>query len=256
MERNPLVSVIMPAYNAELYIQEAIRSALQQTHQNIELLVIDDGSTDGTCRIVEEFAQSDKRVFLYRNEQNAGVAASRNRGFSLARGDYIALLDSDDRWYPDKIDKQLQRAESSQADLIYTSYALISEDGQEMLGVYRVPEQTNFKQMLGNNVIGCSTVMLSRRIVEQYRFSTDYHHEDYALWLEMICKGYAVRGIGELLVDYRVRASSRAGNKRKSALSRWRIYRDLLRLPLLPSVKYMAIYAVGGFWKYYKRCWL
>ena len=112
----PLVSVIMPAYNAEKYIEEAIRSVLSQTYTNWKLLILDDGSTDRTAELAERFANADTRIRLLRNPQNMGVARTRNRGFDMANGDWAALLDSDDVWHSDKLEKQLAAAERSGAD--------------------------------------------------------------------------------------------------------------------------------------------
>ena len=108
----PLVSVIMPAYNAEKYIEEAVSSVLSQTYKNWELLILDDCSSDCTAEIAEYFASLDTRIRLLRNPQNMGVAKTRNRGFDIAKGEWIALLDSDDVWHSDKLEKRwLMKAE-------------------------------------------------------------------------------------------------------------------------------------------------
>lgn len=125
----PLVSVIMPAYNAEKYIEEAVSSVLSQTYKNWELLILDDCSSDCTAEIAEYFASLDTRIRLLRNPQNMGVAKTRNRGFDIAKGEWIALLDSDDVWHSDKLEKQLAVAGRAGADIIYCSYALVNESG-------------------------------------------------------------------------------------------------------------------------------
>lgn len=119
------MSVIMPAYNAEKYIEEAISSVVSQTHENWELLILDDCSTDRTVEIAERFAGLDARIRLLRNPQNMGVAKTRNRGLDLAQGEWIALLDSDDVWHRDKLEKQLALAAQAGAELVYTSYELL-----------------------------------------------------------------------------------------------------------------------------------
>lgn len=124
--RQPLVSVIMPAYNAEKYIGEAIASVCAQTYENWELLILDDGSADRTAEIAQAYAQRDARIRVLRNPQNMGVARTRNRGFDLAQGEWIALLDSDDRWHVQKLEKQLALAVHSGSRLLYTSYALFA----------------------------------------------------------------------------------------------------------------------------------
>ena len=185
----PLVSVIMPAYNAEKYIEEAIRSVLSQTYTNWKLLILDDGSTDRTAELAERFANADTRIRLLRNPQNMGVARTRNRGFDMANGDWAALLDSDDVWHSDKLEKQLAAAERSGADMIYCSYSMMDADGRR-ISDFIVPERTSYAAMLEESVLSCSTVLLSRSIYSEYRFSTNYYHEDYALWLRLLRLGF------------------------------------------------------------------
>lgn len=246
----PRVSVVMPAYNCEKYIGEAIGSVLNQTMRDWELIVIDDCSKDGTCRIVEELAAKDSRIRLVRNEKNLGPAGSRNKGLDLAAGQYIALLDSDDLWRSEKLEKQLQLAEEKNADFIYCSYAIMDENGKKRSEDYVVPLETDLKAMLATNVVGCSTVMLSAEILRDRRFSSEFYHEDYALWLKILQQIDKAWGIVEVQVDYRVQANSRAGNKLRSARHRWEIYRNLLHLSLPKSVYYMSRYALAGFRKY------
>ncbi len=247
-----LVTVIMPAYNAEKYISEAIASVLAQDYTELELIVIDDGSSDATCRIVREFAERDRRVRLEVNETNSGVAVSRNRGMDMARGEFIALLDSDDAWYPEKLSKQIAALREQGADLACTSYELMNEAGRRDGRLHSVTEKIEFDDMLANNLIGCSTVMMTGRCVE-YRFTTDYFHEDYALWLQMLSDGCVAVGVTDTLVSYRVMAGSKAGNKVKSALHRWQIYRGYLGFPFGKSLGYLTRYATAGLNKYYLR---
>ncbi len=248
-----MVSVVMPAYNCAQYVAEAIRSVLGQTHRNLELIVIDDCSSDDTFSILQGFASQDARVRPFRNERNLGVAATRNRGISLAAGEYVALLDSDDRWHPEKLDLQLRCAQATGAELIYTSYALMDASGDTPYPAQIVPGSVDVKQLLRNNVIGCSTVMLRRALFDRYQFPAEYYHEDYALWLQLLQDGHKAAGLPEVLVDYRVTSGSKAGNKWKSAAHRWRIYRDFMHLSLLASAKYSLLYAAAGIKKYRKR---
>ena len=113
-DKSPLVSIIMPAYNSEVYLESAICSILGQTYQNWELFILDDGSSDLTLKIAEEYCRIDNRVKLIKNACNLGVAETRNRGLDLCQGDYIAFLDSDDRWYPNKLVVQIQHMQESQ----------------------------------------------------------------------------------------------------------------------------------------------
>lgn len=248
----PLISIVMPAYNAERFVEQAVRSVMQQTVTEWELLVLDDGSKDGTKQILQRLAQEDDRIRFLPNAHNMGVAKTRNRGFDLCRGQYIALLDSDDLWHPDKLEKQLALLQQEDADLVYTSYAIIDSGNQKTRADYLVPESVSFDQLLKENVIGCSTVLFSAEILEKYRFSTDFFHEDLALWLCILRDGYRAVGCREVLTDWRYLENSRSFDKRKSAGNRWRIYRHYLKLPFGKSAVCFASYALRGMKKYAK----
>lgn len=250
MKNAPRISVIMPAYNMERYIEEAIRSVMTQTVSDWELLVLDDCSGDATCAIVEALAAEDERIRLIRMETNSGVAAVRNRGFELCRGDFVALLDSDDLWCPEKLETQLRRMEQTGADISYCSYGVIDAEGSKAKNDYIVPEQTDFEAMLRENVIGCSTVLLRRSIVEKYRFATSFFHEDYVLWLRLLQDGYTAAGCSEVLVKWRYFNTSRSFNKIQSAKNRWKIYRQYLNLPFGKSVRVLCDYMMAGIRKY------
>lgn len=244
------VSVIMPAYNAEAYIEEAIRSVMAQTYDRWRLLVLDDGSTDGTVERVQQLARQDSRVMLIQNEENCGAARTRNRGMELCHEGYVAFLDSDDVWHPDKLAMQVQKAEHEQAGLVYTAYAIVDADGRPCKKPYTVPERIDLKDLLRENVIGCSTVLLSAEVARKYRFVTDFYHEDYCLWLDILLDGYTAVGCTEILTDWRLIMNSRSFNKKKAARNRWRIYRHHLHFSVGKSVRYFLSYAWHGVMKY------
>lgn len=246
----PLVSVIMPAYNADRFIAEAIRSVMAQTYTNWELLIIDDCSKDDTCLIAQKFAEADPRITLIKNEKNQGVARTRNRGFDLCKGDFVALLDSDDIWHADKLEKQLAKLQMTHAAFAYSSYAIVDLQGKKTKADYLVPEEVSFRDLLKENVIGCSAVVLRADVLQKHRFIPDFFHEDYVLWLQLLREGYKAVGCGEVLLDWRYVENSRSFNKRKAAQNRWRIYRKYLRLPLLKSVWAFGHYAVRSLRKY------
>lgn len=250
MDCNPCVTVLMPAYNAEGYIEQAIQSVIDQTFTDWELLVIDDCSTDGTAGIVGRMAGQDSRIRLLRNPENMGVAQTRNRGLDLSRGRYVALLDSDDLWYPEKLSKQVALAAATGAGIVYCSYALIDETGKKICDDFIVPQRTDFSSTLVTSVISCSTALLDRQALGQRRFPVGFYHEDYAFWLTLLRDGITAAGNTEVLGAYRLLSGSRASNKLRSAVNRWRIYRKHLKLPLAQSLRCWAGYAMGGLRKY------
>lgn len=250
LEASPLVSVIMPAYNAQGFIEEAIRSVQAQTVTDWELLVLDDGSSDATVEIVSALAQEDPRIRFLKNEQNMGTARTRNRALELSRGRYLAFLDCDDLWRQDKLERQLEKMQQTGAALCYTSYAVVDENGKKAKADYLVPEQVDFQGLLRENVIGCSTVVLDSQQLGPVRFETDYYHEDYILWLNLLSGGCTVCGCGECLTQWRLLSTSRSYNKRRSACNRWRIYRNYLKLPFMQSLRMFAAYAAASLRKY------
>lgn len=250
MKNPPLVTVIMPAYNAELYLEEAVQSVLDQTFTDWELLILEDCATDGTYALAEKLAARDDRITLLKNAQNMGVARTRNRGFDLARGKYVALLDSDDVWHLDKLERQLARMEETGADFSYTSYAIVDGEGKKTKADFLVPGEVTYRDQLTRNAIGCSTVMLKASLLKTYRFVTDFYHEDYVLWIQLLKDGYRAAGCEEVLVDWRFIENSRSFNKVKAAKNRWRIYRDYLKMPLHQRICAFAVYAVTSIIKY------
>lgn len=249
-ESTPLVSVIMPAYNAEKYIEQAIRSVQKQTVRSWELIVVDDRSTDKTAEQIRRLAAEDMRIIPVYSETNHGAAESRNIALRQCRGEFVALLDADDVWHPQKLERELERARETDADLVYSSYAMIDEQGTRCFSDFIVEESTDLQSMLNCNTIGCSTVLMKAKVLEKRPFVTDFYHEDYVMWLSLLQAGCKAVGVRDILVDYRVARGSRSFNKLKSARNRWRVYRDYLKLPLIPSVKAMAGYAINGLKKY------
>jgi len=247
------VSVVMPAYNAEAYIEAAIRSVMNQTFENWELIVIDDGSRDATVDIVRRLTQEDARITLLQNEKNMGVSKTRNRGMDLAEDNYVAFLDSDDIWHPEKLESQLARMKQTGADFSYCSYAIVNVDGVKVKADYCVPEKITFHDLLKENVIGCSTVMLAPHVAKQYRFGSAFYHEDYVMWTQLLKDGYRACGNTEVLVDWRFIENSRSYDKRKAAMNRWRIYRKYLNLSLSQSIRAFSGYAFAGLRKYFGR---
>ncbi len=231
---NGLCSVIMPAYNAERYIREAIESVLVQSYPNFELLIIDDNSSDGTKNIVYEYTTKDKRIFAYFNKKNCGCAASRNIGLSLCRGEYVAFIDSDDIWLPQKLEKQIIFLTSHEQSMVYTAYEIINSDGR-VVKTRSIKEKLLFNNILQENIIIFSTTCFRQQAIKDLVFKQEWFHEDYVYLLDYLSKNAIVYGLNEVCAQYRVHPGGRSFNKVKAAKFRWRIYRDFFFFFLLKT---------------------
>ena len=173
-----LISVIMPAYNAEKTIRQAIESVMAQSFRQWELIVINDRSKDDTRQRVLERAEQDTRIRYMENDGNLGVAKTRNLGVSMARGEWIAFLDSDDAWEREKLERQVQLAERTDARLIFTGSAFMDQDGERLDYRMEVPEEVGFRGLLKQNVISCSSVLAEKALMVRYPMMPGDMHED------------------------------------------------------------------------------
>lgn len=249
------ISVIVPLYNGEKTIEQTLQSVIDQTYTHWDLLVIDDASSDRGPERVKAMAQKDKRIRLICLKKNGGVAQARNKGIGLATGRYLAFLDADDWWQPEKLERQLARLKDSQAGLCYTAYWRVPDQGKSKR--VHVPESLDRKRLLRGNRIACSTVLLDRDQTGPFEMP-DIRHEDYATWLDIANKGIAMVGLNEALTDYRVYQGSLSGNKWQSALWTWQIYRNHCRLSLSKSLIaffYYMIQAIHKRGKYDQKRW-
>ncbi|WP_096203109.1 glycosyltransferase family 2 protein [Bacillus sp. FJAT-45350] len=251
IQKSVLVTVIMPAYNSEKYIEESIESVLLQTYSNIELIVLDDGSTDNTIKIIEKLSSKDQRINLYKNERNLGVSETRNKGISMAKGEWIAFLDSDDIWEKTKLEKQMMYAEASNAEFLYTAVTYINEEGRAYSGQFKVPPKVSYKQLLRQNIITCSSVLLKKDFFKNIKMERDEMHEDYAVWLRILRTGVYAHGINEPLLIYRISKNSKSGNKVKTIKMTYRVFR-FIGLNQLKSAYFTLRHVIGAFYKYKK----
>ncbi|TQR12715.1 glycosyltransferase family 2 protein [Psychrobacillus soli] len=246
-----LVSIIMPAYNCEMYIEEAINSVIEQTYQLWELIVIDDESSDKTVEILEKLSIKDERIQFYINEKNQGVSATRNRGISLANGDWIAFLDSDDMWDKTKLHKQIAHAEIRAAEFIFTGSSYINENGIDYQGVFEVPNKVTYKNLRTHNVISCSSVLIKKEFFRNIKMENDDMHEDYAVWLRVLNTGVCAYGINEPLLIYRISRNSKSGNKVKTIKMTYKVFR-FIGLNPISSIYFMTSHILKSVKKYRK----
>ncbi len=251
-EFSHLVSVILPAYNAEKTIEEAVDSVLSQSYANFELIIIDDASTDGTKALLETLADKDKRIRILSNETNVGVLKTRLKGVHASFGKWIAFLDSDDIWAKDKLIKQIRLQQESACHLVYSGTGYINSEGKQLSWVLHVPSEVSYRELLKQNVISNSSVLIMKDMFLHYTpVSEDDNdmHEDFACWLSLLKDGHRACGIDETLVNYRISSHSMTGNKFHAAILNWRTYRHV-GLNVFQSAFYMVFYAVRGMLKY------
>jgi len=251
--KNPTAfSVLIAVYNCEECIIETLESVCKQTLGDYEVIIVDDCSTDNTYQVVSDFISKKERFYLYRNNQNMGVAFSRNYAISLAQSEYICFLDGDDVWKPDKLAIQYQMLEDHLIDGCVSSYEFIDENSQGIGEPYIIEDSIiTYKEMLKQNLIGCSTVALKSEILKNNSFLESVAHEDYALWLKLLRDGYKILGTSKVLVSYRIVSGSRSSNKFKAARNRFRIYRDCEQLSLFKSILLFLSYGFSGIMKYW-----
>ena len=244
-----LISVIMAAYNAEKTVRQAVLSALGQTYRNLEILVVDDCSTDSTVDIVKKLAGKDRRIRLFRNRENKGVSYARRHALENAAGSWVAILDSDDAWMPEKLEKQIRFQKEQDAALVFTGSAFMDGNGKQIGFELHVPEEISYRQLLKQNLVSNSSVLVKKSLYEKYYVENDSLHEDFAVWLAIMKTGINAYGIDEPLIIYRITESSKSGNKLHAAKMNWNTY-QYIGLNILQSCYYMVWYAMNGLLKY------
>ena len=242
-----LVSIIVPVYNAEKFIVETIQCVEAQTYPNWELLLVEDGSSDGTAAVIEEYVRQKKeeRIRLIRQPSNMGAARARNRGLQEARGRYIAYLDADDLWAPRKLELQIGFMEEQEAAFAFTGYEFADEKARGLGKVVRVPMTLSYRQALSNTTIFTTTVMFdTKRISRELLEMPVMKSEDTALWWKVLRNGYTAYGLDENLALYRRPGKTLSSNKLEAIRRIWKLYRDAEGLDVLRSAWHFCFWAV------------
>lgn len=242
---NHLVSVITPLYNAEAYIEKTILSILNQKYINWELLIIDDCSKDQSVTVVKKFVELDSRVKLIQLENNSGAAVARNKGIEYATGRFIAFLDSDDTWHPEKLNHQIDFMLKNNYAFTYTAYHKLDENSN-YLSMVNIPEKTNYNELLKTCVIGCLTAIYDTNQLGKVTFPLIRKRQDFALWLKILKKVPFAYGLNEDLASYTIRSDSISANKFKAAQYNWYLYRNIEHLSVFKSVYYFSHYVIKG----------
>ncbi|WP_029034300.1 glycosyltransferase family 2 protein [Salinimicrobium terrae] len=242
MKNKSLVSVIMPVYNSAGFIAESIRSVQKQTHNDWELLVIDDASSDGTLEVVEELKTNDDRIKLHVLPTNQGAGFARNIGIKAATGDFISFLDADDLWKPHKLEKQLKLMQEEKIQVCYSSYELINEDGQSLDKQIRALNSLSFDKLKKANYIGNLTGIYNAGALGKVYCPLIRKRQDWGLWLLAVQKAGGAIGIQEPLAIYRERSGSISQNKIEMLQYNYRVYRKVLKYSASKSLLWMVLF--------------
>lgn len=249
--KNELVSVITPIYNSEKYITATIDSILAQTYSQIEIVLVDDCSTDRSQELINEYVTKHNNIRYYKLEDNSGAAVARNKAIDIAKGRYIAFLDSDDIWYPKKIEKQLALMKDNNIAICYTAIEMIDEEDKLIKGKRDVLEKINYHFLLKNTMIATSTVLIDRNIIGDFRMPLLRSGQDYATWLSLMRNGTHAYGINEVLVKYRKGSNSLSSNKIKNIKKVWKIQTQYEDINSISACFYSLCYAANAFKKHY-----
>ncbi|WP_136482653.1 glycosyltransferase family 2 protein [Cognatitamlana onchidii] len=245
---NALVSIITPLYNSEAYISETINSVLSQTYTNWELILIDDYSSDNTLGIVKSYTDKYNNIKLLRNENNSGAAISRNKGITEASGKFIAFLDADDLWKPNKLEVQVAILNKADCDVCFSSYEQIDESGEPLNRKVRALNLLTYKKLLKSNYIGNLTGIYNVESLGKITSPNLRKRQDWLLWLAALKKsGKPAIGIKEPLAYYRVRERSISSNKINLLKYNYLVYRKGLRYSSIKSLLFLIIFLMEHF---------
>lgn len=246
-----LVSIIMPAYNAEEYILESVYTVLDQTYSNWELIIVDDCSTDNTSQIILELIKSEPRIRLIKLRVNQGVANARNVALDSAKGRYIAFLDSDDLWKKHKLEHQIDYMATNMYVFSYTRYQKFSDKTRVKGSPIKIPKKMKPNDILKNTAIACLTVIIDREAVGVFHMPDMDHSEDQVTWKNILDRGFIAHGLNEDLALYREREGSLTHDKKEAAKIKWNLYRKYYGFSFLRSFYYFGCYSINAIIKHF-----
>lgn len=246
-----LVSVITPVYNAEKYIEPAIQSVISQDYKDIEIVLVDDCSNDKSEIIIKNLQKQYSNIVYYRQEQNKGAGAARNKALELARGQYVAFLDSDDIWKSAKLSKQISKMKAENSAFSYAAIEMIDANGKMIKGKRNIKEKCDYNYLLHNTIIATSSVVVDRKVLGDFKMSLRRGGQDYATWLKLLRTGTVAVGINETLVQYRVTEDSLSANKFNSIRQVWDIQTSDEGINKIIASWHVICFAFNAFKKYF-----
>lgn len=237
-----LVSIITPVYNAEDFLEDTILSVLNQTYTHFEYLLIDDQSTDRSPEIIHRYTKEDPRIRAFTLDENSGAAVARNAGLREAKGQYIAFIDSDDLWKKEKLEEQIDYMKQYNRGFTYTLFQMIDEDFSTVKDAADLPEKLDYEGLLKNTAIACSTVIIDREIIGDFRMPLVRKGQDTATWLRILKNHDYAYLAPKVLGYYRDRKGSLSDNKFQALKRTWNTYYHLEDLPFFQSIYYFTYY--------------
>ena len=211
-----LISIITPVFNAESYLKETISSVLNQTYVNWEWILVDDCSIDNSFEILKEYAEKEPRLKLFKNEVNSKPYATRNRALKESRGSYIAFLDADDFWHPDKLQLQLNFMSENNLAICYTNISQFSGKDSIINKTCIFPKKARYEDILTNNYMVTSSVMINRELTGAFKMKNVYY-DDFTLWLDLLKNNLVAFNLNLVTTNYRLSENSLSRNKINSA---------------------------------------
>ena len=239
-----LISVITPTYNCAKFIEYTIESVRAQSYKQWEMIIVDDCSTDNTKKIVDKFIKEDNRIKYFCLENNSGAAIARTKAMELAKGEYMAFLDSDDIWTEDKLKKQLIFMKQNGFSFTCTAYEQIDEDGNSLNRIIQTVSKADYNRVLLDCPVGNSTVMYNVEKMGKFEVPNIRKRNDDALWLQMLKKEKYIYGMNSVLMKYRIRQNSISSNKFKVIKYHWILYRDIEHLSIARSIFHIMYWCV------------
>lgn len=237
------MSIITPMYNSEVFISETINSVIKQTYTNWELVLIDDNSKDNTVQITKPFLAENPKIKLIENDINLGAALTRNKGIEAAKGDYIAFLDGDDLWKPNKLETQIAFMKANGCDVSFSSYEQIDERGNPLNKLVKALPSLSYQKYLKSNYIGNLTGIYNAEVLGKITAPNLRKRQDWLLWLAAIKKsGKPALGIEESLAYYRVRENSISSNKIELLKHNYWVYKKGLGFSKIKSLYWIIIF--------------
>lgn len=244
-QERPLVSVVMPTYNCAGYIEESIKSVIAQTVSSWEIEIVDDCSTDNTYEVIRPYLEQYPAIHYTRLDTNGGPSVARTEAIRRANGKYIAFLDSDDTWLPEKLEKQIAFMQHAGVTFSCTAYEQIDEQGESLHTVLVPPEKTDYRKMLRLSCpIGNLTVMYDQQTLGKYEVPLIKKRNDFALWLRVVRDAGCCVGMPKVLARYRVRSGSTSHNKLGLVKYQWELYHRIEKLGAIHSCWCMCCWAV------------